>query len=86
MLVYNSIVTPKLDTLSPFEVAIGRKAVLAPRLEFKPKVPITGTHAKTYEKLQEKLFYFRKRLEEFKSNRMVLINKIDNIMVSLLDR
>ena len=37
MLVYNSFATPNLDNLSPFEVALGRKAVLAPRFEFKPK-------------------------------------------------
>ena len=60
MLVYNSYATPNLDNLSPFEVAIGRKAVLAPRFEFKSKVPITDTHAKTHEKLQEKLLYSRK--------------------------
>ena len=75
MLVYNSYATPNLDNLSPFEVAIGRKPVLAPRFEFKPKVPITGTHAKAHEKLQEKLLYFRKRLEEFRPNRITLMNK-----------
>ena len=30
MLVYNSYATPNLDNLSPFEVAIGRKALLVP--------------------------------------------------------
>ena len=47
MLVYNSYATLNLDNLSPFEVAMGRKAVLAPRFEYKPSVPITGTHAKS---------------------------------------
>ena len=61
MLVYNSYATPNLDNLSPFEVAIGRKAVLAPRFEYKPRIPITGTHAKAQEKLQERLLYFRKK-------------------------
>ena len=46
MLVYNSYATPNLDNLSPFEVAIGRKALLAPRFEYIPRIPITGTHAK----------------------------------------
>ena len=36
-----------LDNLNPFEIAMGRKAVLAPRFEYKPSVPITGTHAKS---------------------------------------
>ena len=52
MLVYNSYATPNLDNLSPFEVAIGRKALLAPRSEYKPRIPITSTHAKAQEKLQ----------------------------------
>ena len=32
MLAYNSYATPNLDNLSPFEVAMGRKAVLAQSL------------------------------------------------------
>ena len=72
MLVYNSFATPNLVNLSPFEVAIGRKAVLAPRFEFKPRTLITGNHAEAHVKLQERLLYFRKRLEEFRSNRCPL--------------
>ena len=75
MLSYNSYATPNLENLSPFEIAIGRKATLAPKFEYKPRIPITGTHAETKEKLQEKLAYFRKRLEDFRSNRMAIINK-----------
>ena len=63
MLVYNSFATPNLDNLSPFEVALGRKAVLAARFEFKPKAPITGNHAEAHVKLQERLLYFRRRLK-----------------------
>ena len=75
MPVYNSCATPNLDKLSAFEIAIGRKAVLAPRFEYKPKIPITSTHAKAQQKLQEMFLYFRKRLEEFRSNRIAIINK-----------
>ena len=75
MLVYNSYATPNLVNLSPFEVAIGRKALLAPRFEYKPRITISGTHAQAQEKLQERLTYFRKRLEEFRSNRMDIMNK-----------
>ena len=60
MLVYNSYATPNLDHLSPFEVAIGRKAILAPKFEYKPTIPITGTHVQAKEKLEEKLKYFKK--------------------------
>ena len=75
MLVYNSFASPNLDNLSLFEVALGRKAVLAPRFEFKPKATITGNHAEAHAKLQERHLYFRKKLEEFRSNRMSLMNK-----------
>ena len=53
------IATPNLDNLSSFEIAMGRKAVLAPRFEYKPSVPTTGTHAKAHENLQENLLYFK---------------------------
>ena len=29
---------PNLDNLSPFEIAIGRKATLAPKFEYKPRI------------------------------------------------
>ena len=75
ILVYNSYATPNLDKLSPSEIAIGRKAGLVPRFEYNPRISITGTHAKAQEKLQERLIYFRKRLEEFRSNRIAIMNK-----------
>ena len=53
MLSYNSYATPNLDNLSPFEIAIGRKALLAPKFEYKPGVPITGTHAEAKENCKE---------------------------------
>ena len=59
-LVYNSYATPNLDHLSPFEVAIGRKAILAPKFEYKPNIPITGTHVQAKKKLEERLKYFKK--------------------------
>ena len=39
MLVYNSYATPNLDNLSPFEVAMGRKAVLATSLNTSLRYP-----------------------------------------------
>ena len=53
MLVYNSFATPNLDSLSPFEVALGRKALLAPRFKFKPKpqsLVIILKHMQSYKK------------------------------------
>ena len=45
MLVYNPYATPNLDNVGPFEVAIGRKAFLAPRL----LAPMLK-HKKSYKK------------------------------------
>ena len=43
MLTYNTYNTPNLDNLSPFELALGRKPILVPKLENVPHIPITGT-------------------------------------------
>ena len=51
MLACNSYATPNLDSLSLFEVAIGRKAVLASRFGNKPRIPVTETHAKAHIEL-----------------------------------
>ena len=75
MLCYNSYATLNLDNLSPFEIAIGGKAILAPKFEHKSRIPISGTDVEAKEKLQERLAYFRKRLEDFRSNRMAIMNK-----------
>ena len=50
MLSYNSYATPHPGQ---YEIAIGRKAILAPKFEHKPRIPISGTHAEAKEKLQE---------------------------------
>ena len=63
MLSYNSYPAPNLDNLSPFEIAIGRKATLAPKFEYKPRIPITGTHTEAKENLQEKWLILGKDLK-----------------------
>ena len=63
MLSYNSYATPNLDNLSPFEIAIGRKATLAPKFEYKPRIPITGTHTEAKEKLQKNWLILGKDLK-----------------------
>ena len=59
MLVYNSYASPNLADISPFELVFGRKANICPEFEFKPQVPITGTHKQALDELQKKLKYFR---------------------------
>ena len=54
MLTYNTYNTPNLDNLSPFELALGRKPILVPRLENAPHIPVTGTFAKAKQVLAKK--------------------------------
>ena len=75
MLVYNSYASPNLADFSPFELVFGRKANICPDFEFKPQVPITGTHKQAFEILQKKLRYFRQALQKFRDNRQSLLNR-----------
>ena len=49
MLTYNSLVTPNLDGLSPFELVYGCRVKIIPDLELTPKVPITVTYREYLE-------------------------------------
>ena len=75
MLTYNTYNTPNLDNLSPFELALGRKPILVPRLENTPHIPVTGTFAKAKQVLEQILKYLREKLQKFRENRLVLQNK-----------
>ena len=75
MLTYNTYNTPNLDNLSPFELALGRKPILVPKLENAPHIPITGTFAKAKQVLEQKLKYLREKLQKFRDNRLALQNK-----------
>ena len=61
LLTYNTYNTPNLDNLSPFELALGRKPILVPKLENVPHIPVTGD--------------LRERLQKFRDNRLALQNK-----------
>ena len=75
MLTYNTYNTPNLDNLSPFELALGRKPILVPKLENVPHIPVTGTFANAKQVLEKKLKYLRERLQKFRDNRLALQNK-----------
>ena len=75
MLTYNTYNTPNLDNLSPFELALGRKPILVPRLENTPHIPVTGTFAKAKQVLEQKSKYLREKLQKFRDNRLALQNK-----------
>ena len=75
MLTYNTYNTPNLNNLSPFELALGRKPILVPKLENTPHIPITGTFAKAKQVLEQKQKYLREKLQKFRDNRLTLQNK-----------
>ena len=62
MLAFNTYSTPNLDNLSPFEIALGRKAKIIPELEVTPDVLVSGTFKDVYTLLQRKLNYFRDQI------------------------
>ena len=75
MLTYNTYNSPNLDNMRPFELTLGRKPILVPRLEDVPHIPITGTFAKAKQVLEQKLKYLREKLQKFRENRLALQNK-----------
>ena len=75
MLTYNTYNTPNLDNLSPFELDLGRKPILVPRLENIPHVPVTGTFAKAKQIHEQRLKYLREKLQKFRDSRLALQNK-----------
>ena len=75
MLTHNTYNTPNLDNFSPFQLALGRKPILVPRLENMPHIPVTGMFAKAKQGLEKKLKYLREKLQKFRDNRLALQNK-----------
>ena len=86
MLTYNTYNTPNFDNLSPFQLAIGRKTILVPRLENTPHIPVAGTFAKAKQVLEQKLRYLREKLQKFRDDRMALQKKTKNFMDTQLDK
>ena len=75
MVTYNKYNTPTLYNLNPFELALGRKPILVPRLENTPHIPVTGTFAKAKQILEQKLKYLGEKLQKFRDSRLALQNK-----------
>ena len=75
MLTYNTATSPNLDDNSPFEICLGRKARLCPKLDNLPSIPVTKTFTQAKEDLDKKLKMFRKDLIEFRDKRHEMLNK-----------
>ena len=76
MLCYNGYSSPNLNGYSPYELVFGHKMTLSHELETKVDTVVSGTFKDYYEKLKKKnLQYMGERLQEFRSQRLDLLNK-----------
>ena len=66
---YNSYSTPNLDNFSPYELVLGHKMKLNPKLELEPQTVVTAQFQAYYERLKKSLGYMRDRLQKFRSAR-----------------
>ena len=69
MLTYNSYTTPNLDALSPFELVLGHKAKIVPKMEITPEIQVSQSFHDAKNTLQKKLMYFREHLQKFRDTR-----------------
>ena len=74
-LAYNTYNSPNLSNYSPYEVVFGRKPKLLLDLETDPDIKVSETYKEYYEKLEKRLKYLHKILQDFKANQLALLNK-----------
>ena len=74
-LAFNTFNSPNLATFSPYELVFRRKPNILLNLESMPGIKISGTLKDYYELLNKRLKLLHEILQNFKSKRIVLINK-----------
>ena len=67
-LVHNTYNTPNLSNYSPYELVFGRKPKLLLDLETDPDKKVLGTYKEYYERLERRLKYLHKVLQDFRTN------------------
>ena len=67
--------TPNLGNYSPYELTFGRTAMVLLNLESNPDIKVSKTLKEYYELLNKKIKYLQDVLFNFKSRRLVMINK-----------
>ena len=72
---YNTFNTPNLTYYSSFELVFGRKPKLLLNLETMPDIKVSGTF-KDHHNLLKRFQYLHKLLQDFKSKRLAMINKV----------
>ena len=73
-LAYNTFNTPNIVNNRPYELVFSRK----PKLETIPDIKVTITFKDHYTLLNKRLQYLRKLSKDFRSKRLVMINKDRN--------
>ena len=72
---YNTFNTPNLANYSPYELVFGRKPKILLNLEMMPDIKVSGTYKEYYKLLNKRLKYLHDTIKNFKSKRLVMINK-----------
>ena len=74
-LAHNTCNSPNLSNYSPYELVFGRKPKLLLDLETDPDIKVSATYKEYYEKLERRLKYLHKALQDFKTKQLALLNK-----------
>ena len=72
---YNTFNTPNLGNYSLYELTFGRKPRSLISLESNPDIKVSGTFNEYYKLLNKRIKYLQDLLVNFKSKRLVMINK-----------
>ena len=72
---YNMFNTPNLGNYSPYKLTFGRKPRPLINLDSNPDIKVSGTFREYYELLNKRIKYLQNILFNFKSKRLVMINK-----------
>ena len=72
---YNTFNTPNLANYSPYELVFGRKPKILLNLETTPDTKVLGSFKEYYELLNKRIKYLHEIIQNFKSKRLVMINK-----------
>ena len=74
-LAHNTYNSPNLSDYSPHELVFGRKPKLLLDLETDPDIKVLATYKEYYERLEKRLKYLHKVLQDFKTRQLALLNK-----------
>ena len=77
-LAYHYFNIVNLAYCSPYELVFGRKPNLLLDLETNPDIKVSGTFKDYYTLLNKRLQYLQKLLQDFRSKRLIMINKDRN--------